>query len=249
MQTGFSCRASLFLITIAVVSCFWTTASFANSLDNFRAALLSQHPAADFDAHSLMDIFGDAPLFPALHYDSVTAGAGWTSALTGVYLGQSLAVAYSGDLSSYPGGPITWTSTGTFGIDSWTGSGMLLFSGTAASFQIDMVSNLQVGANTVVDSAIFSGTSTPNNVQLQTLSSSEILNGVTLDGHLLNVAMASKKATCSLDGVRGGAILNEWDIDDSHYFGTLYSAPEPSTIVFALTTLALAIGRRTRLLR
>ena len=240
-------RASL-LFAIAAI---WPAASVAASLDNLLAALLSQNPTTDYDVHSLLDFSGEVPLSTPLNYNSNTTAGGWTSTLTGNYLGQPLSVTYLGNLAGYPGAPVTWTSTGTFGADSWTGSGSLAFSGNAANFQIDVASNLQVGSNTVVDSAILSGTSSPTNVELTTLSSTEILNGTTLPGHIMTVTMDAvgrKRATCSMDGTIGGAILNDWElITGDLYSGTISSAPEPSSLGVVLMPLAcLALFRLWR---
>lgn len=62
-----------------------------------------------------------------LRYGVEVTEAGWTNSLDGTFRGKALSVSYSGTYTptSETSATITYTSTGTYGTDTWSGSGTL----------------------------------------------------------------------------------------------------------------------------
>jgi hypothetical protein len=119
----------------------------AAALTPMQASLVSQGTIPDGDFFYLMQFAGSHP-GETLHYTSTSDTQHWTAALTGSYFGSPLDVTYNGDLSGYPGGAITWTSTGSYGADPWSGSGALTITDHSGGFTTALQSSLQVGTNT-----------------------------------------------------------------------------------------------------
>jgi len=106
-----------------------------------------QSTATDTDFLFLTD-FAGYQAGQTVAYRSSTSSAGWTGMLSGSYLGMPLSVGYSGDLTAYPPGPVTWTDSGTYGAWVWTGSGSATITDTGpASFQLAISDSLMVGSN------------------------------------------------------------------------------------------------------
>jgi hypothetical protein len=108
-------------------------------------ALNAAIPDGDFSA--LTEFVGHVP-GESLDYGFSADLAGWSATLSGQYLGVDLNVTYAGDLSAYPSGPVTWTSTGTYGSAAWNGGGSAMVTDTAEGFLIDNIDTmLIVGAD------------------------------------------------------------------------------------------------------
>jgi hypothetical protein len=83
---------------------------------------------------------------------------GFTETLSGTYAGQALSVTYTGDTTMFPGGAVTWTSTGTYGAQAWNGSGSATFVfPTANTAEVIYSSTVTIGANTVVNNSTIYG--------------------------------------------------------------------------------------------
>jgi hypothetical protein len=75
----------------------------------------------------LTNTIPDIPFSDALSYTSTITDLGFTTALSGAYGGSSLNANYVGDLSLFPG-VLSWTGSGNFGSNTWSGTGDALVS-------------------------------------------------------------------------------------------------------------------------
>jgi hypothetical protein len=89
-------------------------------------------------------------------YDATLSSTGWTSTqqggptLFGTYSGQPLSVTYVGNTAAYPAGAITWTSTGTYGTDAWSGTGSATVTSlSSTTFTIQFVYSMTAGNNSL----------------------------------------------------------------------------------------------------
>ena len=71
----------------------------------------------------LLSLFSGPKPGQTLNYNASLTTTSWSGTLMGTYLGTGLSLTYLGDLSNYPSGPVTWTSSGSYGNQSWSGSG------------------------------------------------------------------------------------------------------------------------------
>jgi hypothetical protein len=153
-------RLSLFL-TLALPLASGAPRAHAGPIDSQEAALLLNLTAPDNDFYFLTLFAGYVPR-QTVHYQATVTTTGWSATLSGTYAGQALAVAYSGDTTAFPGGTITWTSSGTYGAQSWSGSGSSFFSSiNPPTLQFSIDSTLTVGGNNgvvhIVNQATASG--------------------------------------------------------------------------------------------
>jgi hypothetical protein len=120
------------------------------------AGLILNNTIPDADLYALGLFVGMYP--DKLQTNATDTTTGFSETMTGTYAGQALSVTYTGDSTAFPGGAITWTSTGTYGAETWNGSGAATFSfPTASTFQVAYSSSLTIGSNTVLDNTIISG--------------------------------------------------------------------------------------------
>jgi hypothetical protein len=134
----------------------------ATPLDSIEAGLALNNTIQDGDLGLLAVLVGAFP-GQELDYGATITATGFTGFLSGLYAGQSLNVSYTGNSSAFPGGAVTWTSTGTYGASSWLGSGSATFSfPTATTFTETFTSSTAIGSNTGNDSAVINGTDDPN---------------------------------------------------------------------------------------
>ncbi len=99
----------------------------------------------DADLLALTNLFGLGP--GTLNYASTTTNSQWTGILSGAYLGAGVNVDYSGDLSQYPIGQITWTTSGFYGGAPWSGNGSASFANTASGFNMLFLYSISVGSH------------------------------------------------------------------------------------------------------
>jgi hypothetical protein len=153
----------------------------ANVIMPLEASVMIQSTAAeDVDYYLLTSFYGFKAGETLTYTSSInTVSNTWSGTLSGTYMGKAVSVSYSGDYSQYPSGKITWSSTGTYGSDSWTGSGNALFTEpTSTTFQIALNTSLQVGSNTgSVDNNLISGTIDANNYEYTDTTGSVTTNG------------------------------------------------------------------------
>ncbi len=130
------------------------------------ASEMIQSTATDNDVALLTSLFGYQP--QTFSYSSVSAPTAWAGALSGTYLGSGLNVAYLGDLSSYLStGAVTWTSAGTYGAQSWSGSGSATIADTSATtFNVTLTESLAIGTSTASMNYVIPGTVLANGTEM-----------------------------------------------------------------------------------
>ena len=181
----------------------------AAPFDARGAGLTLANTIPDLDLALLTDFVG---IFPGsvLSYGATITSTGFTAFLSGTYGGRSLNVTYTGNLSAFPLGAVTWTGTGLYGTDTWSSNGSVTFSfPTTTTFTESYTSALMVGANTgsynlviggldepdvtytdAVGTAVANGVplpryptiKDPNNPQPQELTSDDVCYGMLKDG-------------------------------------------------------------------
>jgi hypothetical protein len=116
-------------------------------------------PATSMDASTILQgIVPDSEVFllsefagfsvGSLNYNASSMAGAWNATLAGTYRGTALNVSYNGDLSDFPTGPLTWTSSGFYGAAVWAGSGNARFTLLPmGDFQIAVVSSLILGSD------------------------------------------------------------------------------------------------------
>jgi hypothetical protein len=114
------------------------------------AGLVLNNTTPDTDFDLLIQFVGLSP--ENLMFASTITTTGYSTTLSGTYSGRGVDVTYTGDLSAFPSGPITWTSAGTYGSDTWTGSGSATF-----SFPTTTAFPLAIGPNIGQTSLIIDG--------------------------------------------------------------------------------------------
>ena len=90
----------------------------------------------DNDLYAITQYKG-VSLADVLNTTSTDTPTGFAETLTGSYLGKAVSITYTGDATAYPGGAITWNTTGTFGTNAVSGSGSAQFAfPTASTFTV-----------------------------------------------------------------------------------------------------------------
>ena len=150
------CVALLFMLIQALLGV--TPSAQAGLLSPSEASALVQSTASDSDA-LLLSLFYGYESGQTLNYQSSSTSTSWAGALSGTYAGTSLSLNYLGDLSSYPSGPITWTTSGVYGSQTWSGVGSAIISDTSATtFQVGLMYSMTVGGNSASLSYVIPGT-------------------------------------------------------------------------------------------
>jgi len=118
-----------------------------SQLSDVDFAVMTQSTFADSDGMFLWALSGfpDTPA-QTINYSSTATGTSWSGALGGQYLGQTLGLTYSGNFTA---ASASWSTTGTFGGNSVTGSGTTSISyPTSDSFILTFSDSLTYGGNT-----------------------------------------------------------------------------------------------------
>jgi hypothetical protein len=198
--------------------------------------------------------------------------AGFTSSMAGTYAGQSLSVSYIGNSTAFTtatGGPITWTSSGSYGALDWTGSGSANFTFPSAStFQIAYSStmSLTLGTNTLFTAAYDSTISGANNSTA--LFYTHTKGTLTVDGspvdepcftsYTISVTAPSKIEIDDIEYDGETIILSQKKINSVSpsypappvsitAAGSISFVPEPSSLVLAgIGALSLIVGHACR---
>lgn len=264
----------------------WAIAASAFALalgpaDSARAALLTapdasrmiQSTTTDTDFEFLNDFVG-WQVGQTVNYNSSTSATTWTGALSGSYLGVPLNVAYSGDLSAYPPGPVTWTDAGSYGIASWTGSGSATITDTSpTTFQVVFTDSLTVGGNTAsLDYTIPGTVLAGGTIVFGSAAGDEVgagtgmINGMALANRCYSYKDAAMTIQSDIVIRPDDKACDDFHTDDNIYVkdnggllltGTISTTiPEPSSILLsasALSTLLLlrrrGRGKRVELMR
>jgi PEP-CTERM motif-containing protein len=241
-------------------------AARAGLLSPSEAAVLIQSTASDTDA-MLLSLFYGFQAGQPLNYSSSLTTTAWSGTLSGTYIGTGLSLTYLGDLSNYPSGPVTWTSSGSYGSQSWSGSGSATIADTSSTtFQVGFVYAMTVGSNSASISYQIPGTVTSNG----TIMYGDPGNGAVGTGSLtLNGVLGQNELSYSYLEIPDPHVwsritrsdrpgvhwVNSLDIDavtgaaSGIIIGPLKDTPEPSSLLlmgFGLLGLVRAIGRRER---
>jgi hypothetical protein len=146
------------------------------------AAVIAQSTFMDSDLFLLGDFVGFRA-GQAFTYDGSGSATGWTATVTGAYLSTPLSATYSGNSAAFPGGPVTWSSVGSFGAQAWSSSGSAMVTSTDNSFQVQFADMLTVGAQRGTIAATINGVIDPDSTQRYT-STSGTLTTPTFSGAL-----------------------------------------------------------------
>jgi hypothetical protein len=198
--------------------------------------------------------------------------AGFTSTMAGTYAGQTLSISYTGNSTGFTtatGGPITWTSSGSYGALDWTGSGSANFTFPSAStFQIAYTStmSLTLGTNTLFTAAYDSTIHGANNntaLYFTYATGTLTVNGSLVDlpcptSYTISVAVPGKIEIDDIEYEGETIILSQNKINNVSpsypappvfitAAGSISFVPEPSSLVLAgIGALSLIVGHAYR---
>jgi hypothetical protein len=146
------CLTALITISTAQV----TRAGLLSATD---ASTLIQSTASDLDATYLGLFVGFHP-GQTLRYNSISSTTAWSATLVGPYDGPVLGLSYAGDLSNYSsGGAVTWNTSGSYGVQSWSGSGSATITDTSATtFQVGLLYSMTLDGNSGSIAYVIPGT-------------------------------------------------------------------------------------------
>lgn len=146
-------RLSILLLGLAFAGT--GSMAWASPFGSGEAGVLLDNTFTDLDLGLLTQFFG-YDTTSILNYGATITSTGFAAHLSGTYAGQSLNVTYTSiDLATFPGSPVTWTSTGSYGALSWSGSGSAQFAfPTSSTFTETYSSSLSLGAG--VDTGSYS---------------------------------------------------------------------------------------------
>jgi hypothetical protein len=228
--------------------------------DVFDAGITLENTIPDLDLFQITQFVGVTPA--TLTYGVSITAAGFTASMSGTYAGQSLNVSYTGDLSAFPGGPVTWTASGAYGARTLSGSGTATFTfPTSSTFTEAYVSSLVLGVNTGSANLTIDGEDSPV-ITYTSAVGSVAINGVANDttyptyrfelpttdddvchGILRNGKCIGEEEIVSADVVLTGPP----DVTDT---GTISVVPEPGSagifMVAILSLLCFARGWKRR---
>lgn len=246
----------LFMSTIIWVFLFILGGIPVYAINALDASLLSQGTIPDSDMFTLMEFFGFPSGQEISNYQSTLTPSGWSATLSGTYLGTNLNVSYLGDISAFPAGPINWTSSGSYGTNSWSGNGTFLITmNTPTIFQVDLDSLLFVGGNSAITNLVFYGEEDPLTgvitYFMDPTTGEVVINGV----HLLDLPIPTLTVIPNPNGTR--TLLSDYhqngvnwvwnittlSITGEELEGSIITIPEPATM-FMLGLGGLALLRR-----
>ncbi len=119
----------------------------AGLLSPSQASTLIQSTASDTDA-LLLSLFYGVEAGQTLNYSSSLTATSWSGTLSGTYTGMGLSLSYLGDLSNDPSGPVTWTSSGSYGNQVWSGNGSATIGDTSSTtFLVGLSYAMTVGSH------------------------------------------------------------------------------------------------------
>jgi hypothetical protein len=224
-------------------------------ISSVDASTMVQSTASDTDALFLGILAGFTPL-QTLSYTSTNTDTSWLGSLSGTFQSSSVILGYTGDLSSYPAGPITWSSTGVYGSLIWAGSGTAMITTTGSTFSLALTDSATIGSSTYSINETIPGTTGGSGPMFGNAMNPEVGTGtLTVNGNMLADAQILNSyepldknkvsdviiAGVPMDVTPGGAARNfmafTGDMLDSTV--TVSVVPEPSSIVmFLLGTVA-----------
>ena len=177
------CRRPLIvpLLIVLAIAAVPPKAKAAAILSLTDASAIVQSTVTDTDTVFLSGLFGFQS-GQTINFSSSSNSAAWSGSLSGTYLGTGLSVSYLGNLSGYPSGALTWTGTGTYGANAWTGSGSMTIAETSSTtFQVTLAESLDIGGSTASLNSVIPGTVLPDgDIVYGDSSDSEVGSGTAL---------------------------------------------------------------------
>jgi hypothetical protein len=149
------------LIGFAAAVCT-TDIAKASTFGTADAGLALENTIPDLDLALLTYFVG---FFPGstLNYGGDISSTAFSDYLTGTYHGQSLNINYAGNLTAFPSGSITWTTTGSYGANNWIESGSAMFTfPTSTTFTETYSSSITVGTHTGSFALSIDGSDSPD---------------------------------------------------------------------------------------
>jgi len=248
------CGLAAFLAVVA------STAGVRADFNATVAGLVLNNTIPDVDFNTVI-MFNGLSTTDVLTTASTDTTTGFTQTLMGTYAGKALSVTYTGDSSAFPGGPITWTSTGSYGADTWTGSGSAQFTfPTSSTFQVAYSSSLTIGSNTVLTNTTISGSDDGTFLSYSGTTGTQTVNGAEMPVPYFDTLLVPKNpkkgdkdfddidlnngkvrivSDTTIEDVKPGPPTPPTMIADS---GTLRAVPEPSSLALAGLGLLGLIG-------
>jgi hypothetical protein len=180
MRSPISREITCFFVLATLVATNEVRAGLLSALD---ASVLIQSTASDTDAMFLSQ-FAGFQSGQTLNYNSSSTNTAWSGTLSDT----SLNVNYSGDLSGYPSGAVTWSSSGTYRTENWSGSGNATIAETSSTtFQVSLVSSLALGGSTASINYVIPGTVSSDGTIMydgEAGTGTVILNGTSFPNHI-----------------------------------------------------------------
>jgi hypothetical protein len=151
---------SAFVCILVLAAPGVTPTARAGLLTPLEASALVQSTATETDA-MLLSLFYGYHVIQPLSYDSMMFQNNWSGNFHGSYIGENLNLTYQVDLSNYPSGAVTWTNSGSYGIQSWSSSGSATIIDTSSNtFQVLLNYSMRVGSNSASIDNLIPGTVT-----------------------------------------------------------------------------------------
>ena len=196
------------LVTLAFTAILSIDTKLTNaaSFSVLEASTMIQSSVADVDAGLLSTLFG-FQVGEILNFQSEYTGLGWSSSLSGMYLGENLDITYLGDTSNYVSSEmITWSSIGSYGIRSWSGNGMATISDIdSEQFSIDFNYSINVEGQPIDYTANILGIqNNASNIELSEWKYTEVNGNFTLSSPItIIIALLSQEKFPSIPGIPG----------------------------------------------
>jgi hypothetical protein len=133
-------------LILTSLSCASSALLNASVLTSMQESLVTQGTVPDGDFFMLTRFTSFEP-GNTLRFQSRSDGLNWDALLSGSYLGTDVDVSYEARRSS-ASAPLTWTSSGFYGADEWTGSGSISIADAPGGFVVNLTSTLEVGSDT-----------------------------------------------------------------------------------------------------
>jgi hypothetical protein len=138
----------IWFLTFAAFSLGMERPAVGSLLGPQETSTIIQSAITDGDLAMLGVIYGIVTNQP-LNYNSLATANSWNGNLTGLFMGTAVNFSYQGDLSDFPTGAITWTSTGAYGNAVLSGSGTARVTETPDGFTMSSTYDRTIGDFTI----------------------------------------------------------------------------------------------------
>jgi hypothetical protein len=226
------------------------------------AGLVLNNTIPDGDLYGLGLFAGRS--MDVLNTNATDTTTGFTETLSGTYAGQALSVTYTGNSLAFPGGAVTWTSSGSYGVQGWTGNGSATFTfPTTSTFQVAYSSIVTIGSNTVQYNSVISGADNGTWLYYTGTTGTLTLNSMPIPEpefteYILKAPSGGKLVIDDIDDDGEIIIWSQYEIKSVYpsppsppitivAAGTIQFVPEPSSMVLAgFGVLSLIVGYACR---